>query len=105
MAQKTRREMLEDMLVASPQDTFLRYGIAMELAREGRAADAVASLRSLAGDQPNYVPAYFQAAQLLIRDGDAAGAAELLRAGIAAARANSDSHAAEEMSALLAQIE
>ncbi len=105
MSQKTRREMLEEMLMASPQDTFLRYGIAMELAREGRAADSVASLRSLIADQPNYVPAYFQAAQLLIRQGEVASAAELLRGGIEAARKNSDRHAAEEMSALLAQIQ
>jgi predicted Zn-dependent protease len=105
MATRSRRELLEEMLAASPHDTFLRYGVAMELAREGRAADAVARLRSLIADQPNYVPAYFQAAQILLRDAEVANASQLLRDGIAAAQANSDLHAAEEMSALLAQIE
>ena len=42
---------------------------------------------------------------LLLRAGDAPAASALLRSGIAAAQAQSNLHAAEEMSALLAQIE
>lgn len=105
MIQKPRREMLLEMLAADPKDTFLRYGLAMELAREGQALEAVARLRDLIADQPQYVPAYFQAAQILLREGDATAAAKLLRGGIAAAQDQSDLHAAEEMTALLAQIE
>ncbi len=105
MSQKSRREMIEQMLVAEPNDVFLRYSLGMEFAREERAAEAVIQLRALIADVPNYVPAYFQAAQILLKDGDTPAAAELLRAGIVAAQAQSDLHAAEEMSALLAQIE
>jgi len=97
--------MLQEMLAADPKDTFLRYGLAMELAREGEPEQAVARLRELIVDQPQYVPAYFQAAQILLRESDSAESAEVLRSGIAAARAASDLHAAEEMSALLQQIE
>jgi predicted Zn-dependent protease len=105
MTQKTRRQMLEEMLVAEPNDTFLRYGLALEFAREGDAQEATTRLRALIADQPDYVPAYFQAAQLLLKSNDASSAAELLRAGIATANDQSNMHAAEEMSALLAQIE
>src|SRR5262245_61484088 len=105
MTQKTRRQMIEEMLLAEPNDLFLRYGLALEFAREGEPQEAVARLRALITDRPEYVPAYFQAAQLLLKSGDTASAAELLRLGIAAAQAQSNMHAAEEMSALLAQIE
>jgi predicted Zn-dependent protease len=97
--------MLEEMLLADPNDTFLRYGLALEFAREGQPNEAVTRLRALIADRPDYVPAYFQAAQLLLKSTDAPSAAELLRAGIAAANAQSNTHAAEEMSALLGQIE
>jgi predicted Zn-dependent protease len=97
--------MLEEMLADEPKDTFLRYGLALEYAREGQAQEAVGRLRSLIADQPNYVPAYFQAAQILLRDGENQPAAELLRSGIATAQAQGNGHAAEEMAALLAQIE
>ncbi|MBI3461902.1 MAG: tetratricopeptide repeat protein [Planctomycetes bacterium] len=105
MTQKSRREMLEDMLVADPKDTFLRYALAMELAREGKTTEAVASLHNLIADQPHYVPAYFQAAQILVREGETEPAAELLRQGISVARERSDLHAAEEMAGLLVQID
>jgi thioredoxin-like negative regulator of GroEL len=101
---KTRREMIEEMLAAEPHDAFLRYGLALEFAREGQPDAAIEHLQSLIADQADYVPAYFQAAQLLLTRGDTSSAAELLRAGIEVARKQSNLHAAEEMSALLAGI-
>jgi predicted Zn-dependent protease len=105
MTEKTRRQQIEEMLATDPHDEFLRYGLALELAREGSTSDAVNHLRALIADRPSYVPAYFQAAQLLLRLSDSPGAAELLRQGISVAQAQSNSHAASEMSALLAQLE
>src|SRR5262245_18243148 len=103
--QKTRRQMLEEMLALEPNDAFLRYGLGMEFATESQVHKAVERLRALLSDQPEYVPAYFQAAQLLIGQEQSAPAAELLRAGIAKAQAQSNVHAAEEMSGLLSQLE
>lgn len=97
--------MLQEMLAADPKDTFLRYALAMESAREGKPHEAVSALRDLITDQPQYVPAYFQAGQILLSDGHSAAAADMLRQGIVAARAQSNLHAAEEMAGLLAQIE
>jgi thioredoxin-like negative regulator of GroEL len=105
MSEKSRREMLEEMLAADPRDTFLRYGLALEFAREGQPHEAVARLRALIADESNYVPAYFQAAQILLREGESQPAGDLLRSGIEAAQAQGNNHAAEEMSALLQQIE
>lgn len=105
MPEKSRRQMLQEMLAVDPRDAFLRFGLAMEFAKEGRRAEAIEGLRRLAADEPAYVAAYFQAAQLLVEQGSNAEAAELLRRGIAAAREQSNAHAADEMSAFLAEIE
>jgi len=101
---KTRRQRIEEMLATEPGDTFLRYALAMEFASEGQLEEAVDRLRALIRDVPHYVPAYFQAAQCTLRNGDSDSAAELLRGGIITARAQSDMHAVDEMSALLAEI-
>ncbi len=97
--------MLEEMLAIDPADPFLRFGLAMELAKEGNTDEAVKVLGRLIADQPGYIPAYFQAARIEIERGAPSEAADQLRRGIAAARAQSNTHAAEEMSALLAQLE
>jgi thioredoxin-like negative regulator of GroEL len=104
MPPSSRRQQLEEMIAANPKDPFLRYGLAMEWKREGAVDQAIAALRSLIADQAHYVPAYFQAAQLLLEQGDNSEAAELLRRGIEMAREQSNPHAAEEMAALLQMI-
>jgi hypothetical protein len=53
---------------------------------------------------PEYVPAYLQAGQLLVRMGRPAEAAEVFRHGIGVARRQNDEHAAGEMEAFLQQI-
>jgi predicted Zn-dependent protease len=100
----SRRERLEEMLAENPEDPFLRYGLAMEDANEGRADEALKRLRALIEDQAGYVPAYFQAGQLLVQSDRIAEAREMLRGGIAAAQQAGDAHAVEEMGALLAEL-
>jgi hypothetical protein len=97
----TRREKLEAMLADDPNDTFLRYGLAMELDKEG-ANDA--SLESLTKDATPYVPAFFMAAQQLTRLERVNEAREYLRVGIEEARRQGDMHAAGEMSEFLASL-
>jgi len=100
----SRREKLEAMLQDDPQDTFLRYALAMELDKEGHHEESLAGLRDLAGGEPQYVPAFFQAAQQLTRLDRTEEARAMLRDGIEAARAQGDSHAAGEMSEFLANL-
>ncbi|MGD9632787.1 MAG: hypothetical protein AB7U97_05870, partial [Pirellulales bacterium] len=55
-------------------------------------------------DDPPYVPAFFMAAQQLVRLGRVSEARTQLRDGIEAARTQGDSHAAGEMSEFLASL-
>jgi Flp pilus assembly protein TadD len=105
MSQKTRRQQLEEMLAEFPDDSFLRYGLAMELAGAGDNEGALTRFHELMQKDPDYVPAYLQAGQLLARLGREAEARTVYRTGIAAARRKGDDHAAGEMEGLLNMLE
>lgn len=100
----SRREKIESMLAEDPQDTFLRYSLAMEWAKEGEVDKSLAGLKELQSDAPPYVPAFFMAAQQLASQGDVNEARDSLRRGIEAAREQGDAHAAGEMSEFLASL-
>lgn len=100
----TRREKIEAMLADDPGDTFLRYSLAMELDKEGDHEASLAKFAVLTRDDPPYVPAFFMAAQQLARLGRTDEACPILQAGISAATAQNDSHAAREMSDFLASL-
>ncbi|MCU0960535.1 MAG: tetratricopeptide repeat protein [Pirellulaceae bacterium] len=97
----SRREQIEAMLQDEPQDTFLRYSLAMELQKEGEHEASLARFRELMRDRPPHVPAYFMAARLLLQLQRADEARATLREGIEYARAQGDHHAASEMGELL----
>src|SRR5690349_656368 len=104
MAAKTRKEQLEEMLALDPGDPFLRYGLAMEHASAGQDQDAARILRELIHDSPDYVPAYLQAGQALIRLGEDDEAREVLRAGITVANQVGNTHASGEMAGFLESL-
>jgi predicted Zn-dependent protease len=104
MASPSRKQKILEMLAEDPTDPFLRYGLAMEHAGTGEHAEAVRCLEELIRDKPDYVPAYVQAGQLLVRLGRDDEARSVYRAGIDAARKAGEGHAAEEMASFLEEL-
>jgi len=104
MSARSRKEQIEEMLALDPDDAFLRYGLAMEYASAGQDELAVQQFAELARRNPNYVPAYLQAGQVLARLGRDDEAREILRAGITVANRAGEDHAAGEMNGLLAAL-
>ena len=100
----SRREKIEAMLADEPNDVFLRYSLAMELDKEGDHDASLARLSELTKENPPYVPAFFMAAQQFVRLNRINDARAYLRDGIDAARAQSNAHAAGEMSEFLASL-
>ena len=100
----SRREKIEAMLADEPQDIFLRYSLALELAKEGQRDACLAGLQQLTHESPPYVPAFFMQAQQLVEGERIEEARTVLRAGIEAARQQGDLHAAGEMSQFLASL-
>ena len=100
----TRRARIEALLADDPTDQFLRYSLAMELEKEGENDQSLARLSQLQSDSTPYVPAFFMAAQQLVKLSRIPEARVALRRGIEEARRQNNSHAAGEMSELLASL-
>jgi thioredoxin-like negative regulator of GroEL len=100
----SRREKIEAMLADEPRDVFLRYSLAMELDKEGDHERSLTGLKELSRDSPPYVPAFFMAAQQLVRLNRVDEARTYLRDGIEAARNQGNAHAAGEMSEFLTSL-
>ncbi len=106
MAEKTpRRQKLEQSLADSPDDTFLRYGLAMQCLREGDIEEGRQRLQLLIADDPaGQVAAYQQLGQSYVDTAEHEAGVAILREGIARARAAGDTHAAGEMQYLIDSV-
>jgi cytochrome c-type biogenesis protein CcmH/NrfG len=104
MAAKTRRQQLEQMIADDPDDAMSRYFLAMDFVAAGENEEARRRFEEMFALTPEYVPAYLQGGQLLVRMGRPAEAADVFRNGIEVARKQNDEHAAGEMEAFLQQI-
>jgi len=98
---KTRREMLEAFVAEKPDDTFSRYGLALEFMHSGDVASAEAQFRELLRRNSGYVPAYQMYAQMLVKASRRDEARQILTQGIAAASQAGNAHARSEMEELL----
>lgn len=93
------------MLLDEPNDSFLRYTLAMEYRKLGQHDESLEILEQLATrEEPKYVAAFFMAAQQLVELDRIEEARSYLRTGIEEARRQNNHHAAAEMGELLAEI-
>ena len=98
-------ERLKEIVALDPKNRFARYGIAMELVSRGETAAALSEFETLLAIAPDYTPGYFMAAQTLAGAGRKPEAMECLKAGIACAARDGNSHALSEMQAMLDELE
>ena len=96
-----RLELLRQMVSQDPNNTFARYGLAMELANSGELTESVTEYRALLERDENYVPAYFHFGQALEKTGDLAQARAIYEKGIEAATRKGDLHTRSEIEAAL----
>ncbi len=97
----TRLEVLQGLLQQNPNDTFARYGLAMEYARLDELDKAVACHRELLNANADYVAAYYHAGQALEKLGRIDEARSMYEDGIDAAARTGDAHARSELQAAL----
>lgn len=105
MNPQDRRRMLEDMLADAPDDTELRYALAMEEVSAGDHDAAVQRFRELLAMPKPHVPAFLMAAQSLLKLGRTDDAIQVLRNGVAAAQQQNNQHARDEMQGMLESLE
>ena len=100
----SRLEQIKQMLAADPQDTFLRYALAMELRSQENHVESLAEFEKCMATQPPHVPSFFMCGQLLAEMNQISRARAVLRDGIEHARNQKDLHASGEMSELLSSL-
>ena len=104
MGDQSRLEQLQELLQGSPDDQFLRYGLAMEYRKAGHAEESLELLGGLMKDSPPHVPSFLMAAQQHAELDQISEARTVLREGIEHAREQDNMHAASEMGELLASL-
>ena len=103
-ATSKRLEFLQKVTASPGADAFAWYGLAMEYRTLGRHDDALAAFESLRSRSPDYVPMYLMCGQMLEQMGRPSDARAWMTAGIEAARAKGDAHAASELEAALGTL-
>lgn len=97
--------MLSEILLANPNDSFARYGLAMEHLGQANTEAALAEFDATTQKNPDYVPAYQMSGQTLGKLHRTDEAVTRLQAGLQAAERTGNHHAASEMQALLDELE
>jgi len=100
-----RREQLEAMLADTPEDTFLRYALAMELENEDENERSLELHQGLIADDPPYVPSFFMSGQQLANLDRIDEAKQILEKGIEQANMQNNLHAAGEMRQFLDSLD
>jgi tetratricopeptide (TPR) repeat protein len=97
----TRLDILKSMVAQNPNDSFSRYGLAMEYRNGGDLEGAMREFRELIAVNPDYAYAYFHGGQTLERLGRPGEAGEMYRAGIESAMRTGDQHVKGELQGAL----
>jgi len=99
-----RLALLTEILATNPDDSFARYGLAMEYSKAGQIDEAIQEFKTLIEKNPDYTPAYFMAAQALANASRIDEAKRWLVDGISSARRTNNTHAQSEMTAMLEEL-
>jgi predicted Zn-dependent protease len=99
-----RIAMLSEMVAQDPNNSFARYGLAMEYSNSGQLEQAIEEFRKLLSAKPDYTAGYFMAAQTLVKAERVEEARKMLHDGIATAERKGDAHAQSEMQSMLDEI-
>ncbi len=96
-----RLEVLKNMVAQNPQDSFSRYGLAMEYANSGDLEGAMREYEALLAVNPNYSAAYYHGGQTLEKLGRREDARKLYGQGIEATTRIGDLHTRSEIQAAM----
>jgi len=97
----TRLETLKSLTAQNPQDSFLRYGLAMEYRNTGDLEAAMREFQGLMEANPDYAATYFHAGQTLEKLGRLEDARAVYQQGIEVTTRIGDLHARSELQAAL----
>ena len=100
-ASMNRIETLKGFLKDNPNDSFLRYALALEYIKLGQNDEAVREFEAVRNTDPEYVATYYQLGQLYQKLGQKHDAEKTFRTGITVATKAGDEHTRSELEAAL----
>lgn len=95
--------MLENLIREDANDPFLHYGLAMEEAKASP-QNALSLFDHLLAKFPDYLPAYYQFALVLVDCGQISKAIEVLQSGVQLAKSQGELKTMGELQTLLDQL-
>lgn len=99
-----RLDILKQMVTQDPNNTFARYGLAMEYANSGQNEQAVEQFRALIQIDDSYSAAYFHGGQTLEKLGRLEEARNIYERGLEASTRKGDMHTRNEIEAALSLL-
>ena len=93
----SRIDILNSMLAQNPNDSFARYGLAMEYRNRGELGRAMEEFRALTAADPDYSAAYFHGGQTLERLSQMEEARQWYERGIEVTARKGEGHALSEL--------
>src|SRR3954452_9504163 len=99
-----RLQVLKHMVGEDPNNTFARYGLAMEHAKSGEYQEALAEFRTLLQHDENYAAAYFHGGQAYEKLGQVEEARAMYEKGIEVTTRKGDGHTRSELEAALSLL-
>jgi Tfp pilus assembly protein PilF len=99
-----RLDILRQMTEQDPNNTFARYGLAMEYANSGDLEAAVREFSALFAIDENYAAAYFHSGQVFEKLGRIDEARATYEKGIAVTTRKGDMHTRSEIEAALSLL-
>jgi tetratricopeptide (TPR) repeat protein len=101
---KNRVQFLHEALEASPDDTFARYALALELSTSDQPDDAWPHFEYLLNQHPDYSATYFQAGKFLAQQGRRDEARRTFAKGIEVTQRQGNRHAQSELQGALESL-
>ncbi len=101
----SRLEQLLVMLQEEPNDSFLRYAVAIEYAVAGNHPEAVSRIEALITDQPDYLGAYYKLGQLYEEARCDAKALDIYRRGAEVAKKQNNTKTLGELNTAILILE
>ena len=99
-----RLQSLIEIYKKDPNDSFVTYGIALEYISKENYAEAEKYLNEIITNDPNYVPAYMQLAQVKENLNKIEDAKDTYKKGIEIAKKNDELRTASEMEEFLNEL-
>jgi len=92
-----RIQRIQEMLSATPNDSFLKHALALEYIKLGDDEKARGLFEALLQHEPGYVGSYYHLAKLLERNGDTTAAIGWYEKGMEVAKQKGEQHAFNEL--------